>query len=171
MAAAVPFPRPLYNAWRRTRRPQRRTLGMTTFATSSPLGAVRVDVRRAEEAPALSQAIPDLEADLRRAKWLADWLDTKFELGGVRFGLDGIVGLIPVVGDTLGALAGVYPIWVARRHRLGKAVQARMALNLLTEWAVGAVPFVGDAFDVAFKANVRNVRLLERAAAKVCGSK
>src|SRR4051812_46588817 len=139
---------------------------MTTFATSSPVGAVRVDVRRADAVPAAAQAVPDLEADLRRARWLADWLDTKFEFGGVRFGLDGIVGLIPVVGDTLGALTGVYPIWVAKRHRLGKAVQTRMALNLLAEWAVGAVPFVGDAFDVAFKANVRNVRLLERAAEK-----
>jgi hypothetical protein len=139
---------------------------MTAFATSSRVDTTHADVRRSGQTPSPAQAVPDLDADLRRAKWLAHWLDTKFELGGVRFGLDGIVGLIPVVGDTLGALAGIYPIWVAKRHRLGKAVQARMALNLLTEWAIGAVPFVGDAFDVAYKANVRNVKLLERAAEK-----
>lgn len=109
---------------------------------------------------------PDVATDLRRVRWLANWLDSKFEVAGIKFGLEGLIGLIPVVGDAAGALAGVYPIWVARRHRLGRAVQARMAANLLAEWAVGSIPIVGDAFDIAFKANLRNVRLLERAAAK-----
>ena len=114
-------------------------------------------------------AAPDLAADLRRARWIANWLDSKFQVAGIKFGLEGLVGLVPVVGDTLGALAGVYPIWVARRHKLGRTVQARMAANLLTEWAVGSIPLVGDAFDVAFKANLRNVGLLEKAAAKAAG--
>jgi len=107
----------------------------------------------------------DLEADLQRVRWLANWLDAKFEVAGVRFGLEGIVGLIPVVGDLLGALVGLYPIYVARRHRLGRLLQARMAWNLFIEWLIGCVPFVGDAFDIAFKANLRNLRLLE----KKCG--
>lgn len=108
-------------------------------------------------------AVPDVEADLRRARWLANWLDTKFQVAGIRFGLDGIVGLVPVVGDTLGLLAGLYPLYVARRHRRGRMVIVRMLGNLLLEWVVGMVPFVGDAFDIAFKANLRNVRLLEKA--------
>ena len=107
---------------------------------------------------------PDLQTDLARARWLADLLDTKFKVGGIRFGLEGLLGLIPVAGDTLGAVAGLYPLWIAGRHKLGKGVQARMAANLLVEWGVGMVPWVGDAFDVAFKANVRNVKLLEKAA-------
>jgi hypothetical protein len=115
-------------------------------------------------AAAPSQA--DLQADLARARKLADLLDTKFSLAGYRFGLDALVGLIPGVGDVLGALAGLYPLVVARRHGLGKIVQSRMALNLLIELGVGAIPVVGDAFDFGFKANVRNVELLERAAAK-----
>lgn len=108
----------------------------------------------------------DLAGDVRRVRWLANWLDAKFEVAGIRFGVEGIVGLIPVVGDLLGALAGIYPIVVARRHRLGRGLELRMALNLLLEWAVGLVPFVGDAFDVFFKANLRNLRLLERAIEK-----
>jgi hypothetical protein len=109
---------------------------------------------------------PNLEVDLKRARQIADLLDNKFEVAGVRFGLEALVGLIPVVGDTVGALAGVYPIWVANRHKLGKGVQARMAANLAVEWAGGLVPYVGDFFDVAFKANIRNFKLLEKAAAK-----
>jgi hypothetical protein len=83
----------------------------------------------------------------------------------VRVGLEGLLGLVPVVGDTAGALLGLYPLWVARRHKLGKAVQAKMAANLLVEWTAGLVPYAGDLFDIAFKANVRNARLLENAAA------
>src|SRR5262245_37726493 len=75
-------------------------------------------------------AMPDLETDLARARWLANWLDAKFQIAGVRFGLEGIVGLIPVVGDTLGVVAGLYPIYVARRHHLGRRVRMQMALNL-----------------------------------------
>ena len=129
---------------------------------------VRVQVRQPSPFPfgTLFDDRSDLQADLERARWLANWLDTKFSVGGFRFGLDGIIGLIPVVGDLLGALAGLYPLMLAQRHRLGKTLQLRMGLNLLIEWAVGSVPLVGDLFDLAYKANLRNVRLLERALEK-----
>lgn len=106
----------------------------------------------------------DLETDLRRARTLAKLLDTQFKVGGVRFGLEAVLGLVPVAGDTLGALAGLYPLWIANRHKLGKGVQAKMAANLALEWTGGLLPWVGDFFDVAFKANIRNVKLLARAA-------
>jgi hypothetical protein len=113
---------------------------------------------------------PDLESDLRRARQIADLLDTKFELAGMRFGLEAVLGLVPVVGDTLGAVAGLYPLWVANRHKLGKGVQARMAANLAIEWGGGLLPYVGDLFDVAFKANIRNFKLLESAASRGSGA-
>jgi hypothetical protein len=128
-----------------------------------------VEARRVGPGPDGAAAAPgpaDLQADLARARQLAHLLDSQFSVGGYRFGLDALVGLIPGVGDLLGALAGLYPLVVARRHGLGKVVQSRMALNLLIELGVGAIPVVGDAFDFGFKANVRNVELLERAAAK-----
>jgi hypothetical protein len=106
----------------------------------------------------------DLQTDLQRARWLANWLDAKFSFMGIRFGFEGIIGLVPVVGDTLGLVAGLYPIYVANRHHLGKSVQVRMGANLALEWAVGMVPWVGDAADVWFKANLRNLKLLEEAA-------
>lgn len=108
----------------------------------------------------------DLQKDLRRARRLAKLLDTQFRFAGVRFGLEGLLGLVPVAGDAAGTLLGLYPLYVARRHNLGNNVQARMALNLAIEFAGGVVPVVGDLFDVAFKANIRNVKLLEDAAAQ-----
>ena len=124
-----------------------------------PVDPVKVEARRVDRRP-------DLQADLARAHKLADFLDNQFSIGGYRFGVDALVGLIPGVGDLIGALAGVYPLVVAQRHGLGKVVQTRMALNLLVEFAIGSIPVVGDVFDFGFKANVRNVRLLDRAVAK-----
>jgi hypothetical protein len=121
--------------------------------------AIPVSVRRID--PAL-----DLEGDLRRARLLANWLDAKFELAGIKFGLDAIVGLVPVVGDALTAIAGLYPIHLAKKHGLGKTVISRMAANVLIDWAVGEIPVLGDLFDVQFKSNIRNVELLEKAIAQ-----
>jgi hypothetical protein len=114
--------------------------------------------------PEIIASCSALETDLRRARFLANWLDARFSVLGIRFGLEGIVGLIPVVGDTLGMLAGLYPIYVAYRHRLGRGVQIRMAGNLLIEWLLGVTPLVGDVADIWYKANLRNLRLLEAAA-------
>jgi hypothetical protein len=125
---------------------------------------VTVNVRRAGWAGGAAWAEPDLKVDLERARKLATLLDSQFSFVGVKFGLDAIVGLVPVVGDTLTALAGLYPIWVARRHNLGKTVQARMALNVVADWAAGSIPLVGDLIDVTYKSNLKNLKLLERAA-------
>jgi hypothetical protein len=125
-------------------------------------GPILKDMQTAVAIPARSTS--DLDRDIARARWLANWLDARFSILGIRFGLEGIVGIIPFAGDTLGMLAGVFPIYVAYRHRLGKSVQIRMALNLLIEWLIGIIPVIGDAADIWYKANLRNVRLLENAA-------
>jgi hypothetical protein len=127
------------------------------------MNAIPVDVRRVGTTDESVAGRSDLEADLARARILANWLDARFSFMGIPFGLDAIVGLIPVVGDSLTALASTYPIWIAEKHGLGKAVQARMALNVLIDWLPGLVPVLGDVFDVAYKANLKNVKLLEAA--------
>jgi hypothetical protein len=119
--------------------------------------------RRDAETTQTTQPI-SLEADLAAARQLAELLDAKFTVGGVRFGVDAILGLIPVVGDTVSTLIGVYPLMLARKHKLGRWVQARMAANLAADWAIGLVPLAGDVFDIGFKANLRNFALLEKAA-------
>ena len=122
---------------------------------------VTVNVHRAGGPAA---AAPDLDVDLARARKLAHLMDAQFSLAGIKFGLDAIVGVIPVIGDAVTATASFYPIWVARRHDLGSTVQARMALNVLIDVLPGMIPLVGDLIDVAYKANLKNLKLLERAA-------
>jgi hypothetical protein len=127
---------------------------------------IAVDVRRVEQRAPSFGISGDLETDLQRARTLAKWLDAQFSFMGVRFGMDAIVGLIPVVGDTLTALAATYPILVAQRHGLGRTVQSRMAFNVFIDWLPGLIPVVGDVIDVAYKANLKNLKLLEKAAEK-----
>lgn len=106
----------------------------------------------------------DRAAELQRLERLAHWLDSRFAIPGtgIRFGLDGLLGLLPGVGDVATMLPAVYLILQA--HRLGapRALLVRMALNVGLDTVVGAVPLLGDLFDVAFKANRRNVALLRR---------
>jgi hypothetical protein len=127
------------------------------------MSMTRVAVRRVM--PGTSQ-FDSLETDLQRARILARLLDAQFSIGGVRFGLEGLLGVVPVAGDVVGALFGLYPVWLAKKHKLGKAVTAKMTANLAIELAGGAIPWIGDLFDVAFKANLRNLKLLEKAVAK-----
>lgn len=108
--------------------------------------------------------VDELERDLRRVRAVAQVMDAQFAVGRVRFGADAILGLVPGVGDAVALGVGLYPILVAAKHRLGAGVILRMAGNLALDLVVGAVPLAGDLIDVAFKANLRNVALLERAA-------
>jgi hypothetical protein len=105
----------------------------------------------------------ELEADVAKVRRVATLLDAQFQILGRKVGWDAIVGLVPVVGDIAMAVVGAYPIYVARKHNLGKRLQVRMAANLLVDWAVGEIPVLGDLFDAAFKANLKNADLLERA--------
>jgi hypothetical protein len=128
---------------------------------------VSVQVHRAGTLPKPGE----LEADLARVRQVAKLLDSQFEIGGIKFGWDAIVGLVPVVGDIVMGLVGTYPLYIARKHNLSKFVRARMIGNLLVDWAIGSVPLVGDFFDVGFKAHLKNATLLERAAEKVQGKR
>jgi len=93
---------------------------------------------------------------------LATLLDTAFILPGtnVRFGLDALIGLVPGIGDAITTAISLYIVHEA--HQLGAPshVILRMLANVALDGFVGAVPVVGDAFDVMWRANRRNVRLL-----------
>jgi len=91
-------------------------------------------------------------------------MDELFAVPGtrLRFGLDALLGLLPGVGDTAAAMASVYILSAAHRHGVPRVTLARMALNVAIDALVGAIPLAGDAFDVYFKANRRNVELLRR---------
>jgi hypothetical protein len=100
----------------------------------------------------------------RRIEAAEKLLEHGFKIPGVRyeFGLDAIVGLIPVIGDVVGAAFGAYLVWEAKNLGMPKWKLWRMAGNVGFDTAVGLVPFAGDALDFLFRSNTRNLRMLKR---------
>jgi hypothetical protein len=95
---------------------------------------------------------------------LARLMDSAIEVPGLRrgVGLDAILGLVPVAGDALSALIGLYSVLQARELGASRWLQARMVGNLMLDAVIGAVPIAGDVADVFFRAHRRNLRLLQR---------
>jgi len=104
------------------------------------------------------------QQSMERPEALARLMDGAFVLPGttIRFGLDGIVGLIPVAGDMIAGLVSTYLVWEARQLGAPSWFIARMLGNVLLDTAIGSVPVVGNAFDVVFRANLKNMALLRR---------
>lgn len=104
------------------------------------------------------------EQRIARIEAIAKLLDVAFVLPGtnIRYGIDGLIGLIPVVGDIITTAISLWLVREARALGAPWYVTARMLGNVALDGVVGIVPFAGDAFDVMFRANMRNVRLLRR---------
>jgi len=104
------------------------------------------------------------EARRARLRSLARLLDNSIPVPGTgrRIGLDPLLGLLPGVGDLAGAALSGYILLEAARMGAPRATLLRMASNVALESVVGAVPLLGDLFDAGWKANARNVRLLDR---------
>jgi len=98
----------------------------------------------------------------RRLARLGRLLDANFRLPGTsfRFGLDGVIGLIPGVGDLITAGVSAYIIFEARRLGATNAMTIRMIVNVLIDFFIGSVPIVGDIFDFAWKANQKNLKMI-----------
>jgi hypothetical protein len=101
---------------------------------------------------------------LRRLERLARLLDSAFAIPGTRFrfGLDGVIGLAPGVGDAVGIALSSYIVVEAWRMGVPPQILMRMIANIVVDGAIGAVPIAGDLFDFVWKANRRNIDLLLR---------
>ena len=99
-----------------------------------------------------------------RIEALARLMDVAFVVPGtnVRYGIDGLIGLIPIVGDLLTTAMSLWLVREARALGAPRYLVARMLGNVAVDGVVGIVPLVGDAFDVMFRANMRNMRILRR---------
>ncbi|MDX1671470.1 MAG: DUF4112 domain-containing protein [Balneolaceae bacterium] len=93
---------------------------------------------------------------------IADLLDSRYRIPGtdIRFGIDPLLGLLPGIGDWLGAILSAYLMVLATRMGAGLSVLSRMFLNIMIDLLFGAVPVLGDLFDFGWRANERNARLL-----------
>lgn len=102
---------------------------------------------------------PELKS-LRTISWIFDDL---IRIPGTnrRFGIDAVIGLIPGGGDLIGGVVSIYALAVAARFGAPTPVVLRMALNILVDALLGAIPLLGDLFDAGWKANRKNVDLLE----------
>jgi Domain of unknown function (DUF4112) len=104
------------------------------------------------------------QQSLARLEALAQLMDGAFVIPGtkVRVGLDAIIGLVPIAGDLIASLVSSYLIWEARQLGASRWVIGRMIANTTIDTLFGVVPIVGDAFDVLFRANLKNLALLRR---------
>ena len=111
---------------------------------------------------AIKTAGPTRADSVARLEALAHLLDSAFLIPGTnqRVGIDAILGFVPVVGDLISTALSSYIIWEARQLGLPRWKIARMIGNVAVDTAVGAIPVAGDAFDLFFKANERNLRII-----------
>ena len=103
-----------------------------------------------------------VEEELRKLKVLARMLDSQFSVMGMRFGLDSILGLVPVAGDVATGIAGTYSLFTAIRLKLHPLAIAHIGWNLLFDTVIGAIPVLGDIFDFFFKSNTKNFKVIEK---------
>jgi hypothetical protein len=100
---------------------------------------------------------------LARIRSISDLWDRAFSIPGTkwRVGLESVVGLLPVGGDVVGLGISIYILWQVVQFNLPKTILVRMVVNIAIDALVGSVPILGDLFDVTWKANTKNVNLLE----------
>jgi hypothetical protein len=106
----------------------------------------------------------DPQAVRLRVEAMEQLLERSFHIPGskIPFGLDSVVGLIPVLGDIVTAVMGAYMVWEARNLGMSKFQLIRMAANVGIDTALGAVPLVGDAFDFIWRSNSKNLRIIKK---------
>lgn len=120
-------------------------------------------VRTRQEEPTRPLTPEIVDPRIADVEAMARWFDYAFRLpGGFRFGLAGIIGLIPGIGDIVDALISLYIVFRAIQLRIPRVAIARMLVNIGLEASLGVVPLLGDLFVVAYKANRRNYQLLRR---------
>jgi hypothetical protein len=107
---------------------------------------------------------PGAEESVTRLEALARLMDGSFVIPGTNFrlGLDAVIGLVPVAGDVISGIISSYLIWEARRLGAPRWLIARMMANTFIDTTLGAIPVVGDAFDILFRGNMKNMALLRR---------
>ena len=102
--------------------------------------------------------------ELKSVELMARLMDSRFKIPGTRFrfGLDPLIGLIPGLGDFTGFLISGYMILICARNGASGFVLARMTFNIFIDALIGAIPLIGDLFDFAYKANDRNLKLMQQ---------
>jgi hypothetical protein len=106
----------------------------------------------------------DPQSVRQRVEALELLLERSFHIPGTKipFGLDSIIGLVPVLGDVVTAVMGAYMVWEARNLGMSKWHLIRMTANVGVDTALGAIPLIGDAFDLVWRSNSKNLRIIKK---------
>ena len=128
------------------------------------MGPADFSVAMAIEKPERAPVRDVRNRDLEEVERLARLMDTAFRVPviGYRVGLDGLLGLIPGIGDAATLVPAGYILYKAKQMGVPNAVFLQMLVNTGADALLGSVPLIGDLFDIAFKSNRRNVALLRR---------
>ena len=116
----------------------------------------------------MAKSLPSMSRDphsvRQRVEALEQLLERSFHIPGTKvpFGLDSIVGLVPVLGDVVTAAMGAYMVWEARNLGMSKWQLMRMAANVGVDTALGAIPLAGDLFDFIWRSNTKNLRIIKK---------
>jgi hypothetical protein len=110
--------------------------------------------------PLEPEVLPPAPEWVDKLAWL---MDRSIPIGRWKIGLDGIIGLVPGLGDFVGVLVSGLIVAAGVRARLPRSAIARMVTNVAVDGVIGAIPFLGDFFDMTFKANTRNVEIYRQA--------
>lgn len=102
--------------------------------------------------------------DIEKMEAIANWLDSQFKLPGIpiRIGMDSLIGLIPIVGDSVTFISTAYILGKAHSYKLPWHVKMRIIGNGFIDWLIGSIPLIGDIFDIGWKANLKNVALIKK---------
>ncbi len=103
-----------------------------------------------------------LQHHLRYARRIVSLMDTRFSLMGLRFGIDPLLGILPILGNNLTTVVSCYLFYVAYLANVPSWVYVRMAINILIDYRAGIIPVLGVFFDVIHRANVKNLALIEQ---------
>lgn len=126
--------------------------------------AARTSTRRTRRMPGYENLAPLSHEErrlLRNARRFAKIMDTRFGVGPLRFGADAVIGLIPGLGDLATASAAGYLVLVATRLGVPPRELAKMVVNIGVDLGLGFIPILGDIGDLAFRANTRNLKIIE----------
>ena len=142
---------------------------MLTKTTQDPYFAMVEDPRKPGKYKKVKKQIPayipehdaNVLASVRKSSYRLDMC--LFNFLGIRFGWEAVIGIIPFAGDAIGVMMAlmVYNKCCKVEGGLNSSIRLRMLLNIVLDFVVGLVPFIGDLADAAFKCNTRNLRLLE----------
>lgn len=103
-----------------------------------------------------------MDKKIKTAKFLAKLFDSQFQIAGIKFGLDPILNIIPFFGDIAGVFLSLFIIKIAIEIGVSKLDLSKMIVNIAIDFAVGFIPYLGVIFDVVYKANLRNIKILEK---------